>query len=373
MPCTIRRLVVTFCLAAAIWSPLSLAAGATTFRLQAVQSKEIYGPFAFKPAARIRLESGTFTLQVVAGRSFRLVAADAKGKVYGVYELVPGRMIDIGDVLFSITDIKAPATATAAPTASANTKQGKARGFFADSAIALEVDLLNAVSYEWKIDGTGGESDEDMERKSASLRFSKNHMTARIGIITAADWDNTIAGDGSTFENATIEEGSGWIVGIGVDVPIFEDGRWSARVFGEASYRQEELSLQYGAWEVQSITSTTVTNGGSNVVTTTTNLGYVNYDEDATLTETLVLLGAAITYEAPAWFVYAGIKTLPWEDTSLDATVKAGSSNLDIELERKDPVMVYGGLGFVLAGTKCYLEVEGGGESAVRLGLLKEL
>jgi len=35
--------------------------------------------------------------------------------------------------------------------------------------------------------------------------------------------------------------------------------------------------------------------------------------------------------------------------------------------------MAYGGGGVNVGGIKCYLELEGGGETAVRIGLLKEL
>jgi len=346
-------------------------AATTTFYLQGVRSRAKFGPFTFKTGASVKVESGLFKLNLVGDRSFRLISSDT-GKTYGVYELVPGRMIDVGDVLFTITNIKTrKSPADGVPVRALG--PAAARPSFLDGmTLGLELELLNTVPYKWEIDGAEGDSEEDMERTSATLLFQKSFLTASLGLVTSAEWDNTIAGDGSTFENATVEEGRGWIVGVGVDVPVFGEGRWKGSVFGEASYRQEALSLQYGAWEIESIVSTTVTNGASNVVTTTTNLDYVNHDKDATLTEVLVMVGADIVYQAPHWFIYAGLKALPWADTSLDATIVAGSNKFEIEFERKDPVMGYGGVGFIVAGTKCYVEAEGGGETAVRLGLLKE-
>jgi len=346
---------------------------AATFQLQAVLSKETYGPFEFRSGNFVKVESGVFKLQILQDRSFKLVSSDT-GEAYGVYELTPGRIIDVGDVLFTITDIKTPPPPVGTAGNAAGRQVPVSRSMLADTALGLEIELLDAVKYDWAINGAKGENAESVDRNEATLRFRKSFLTGRLGLVTAADWDNTIAGDGSTFENATIEKGAGWLVGLGVDVPIFQDGRWTANVLGEVSYRQETLSLQYGAWEVQSIVSTTTTNSGaSNVVTTTTNLDFINYDEDATLTETLVTLGASIAYEAPAWFIYAGLKTLPWSDAALDATVVVSDKKFEITFERNDPVMAYGGIGFILAGTKCYVEVEGGGENAVRLGLLKTL
>jgi hypothetical protein len=48
-------------------------------------------------------------------------------------------------------------------------------------------------------------------------------------------------------------------------------------------------------------------------------------------------------------------------------------NSFDVTFDRSDPIMVYGGGGFFVKGVKCYLEVEGGGVTAVRLGLSKSL
>jgi len=365
--------LIIFCLTAVFAVGVDAANAGASFKLQAVRSKEVYGPFVFVAGTDLKIESGVFRLNIISGRSFQLIESGTDEK-FGVYEFVPGRMIDIGNVLFTIVDIKQSKPVVSGANFVHQGQRGvvQSKSFISGVELGIEVDLLNNVKYDWDINDASGDSEENMESTSAALTFSKNYINARIGLVTSAEWDNTILGDGSTFENVTIEEGTGWFVGIGVKVPVFQDGRWEGSVFGEASYRKEELSLQYGAWEVESVVTSTVTNGATNV-TTTTNYDYLNYDEDATLTETIVMLGAEISYEAPAWFIYTGIKVLPWSNTELDATVVSGSTNFDITFERNDPVMAYGGGGFNLGGMKCYLEVEGGGETAVRLGLLKEL
>ena len=346
---------------------------AATYKLQAVRSKEIYGPFSFKTDTYVKIESGIFQLKILSGRTFKFVSSDT-GKTYGVYELLPSRIIDVGDVLFSITDIKVPRSTAAAPGARSNvsTERVQSRSVFTDTALGLEFDVLNTVAYDWSINGADGADAEDMERNAVSLRFKRKFLTGRLGLVTAADWDNTVSGGSNTFQNAEIVEGTGWFAGLGVEIPIIEDGRWKAKIFGEIAYRQESLSLEYSE-DVISIVSTTVTNGISNIVTTATSREITYHSDDADLTEIITVLGATVSYEAPAWFVYAGLKVLPWEDTSLDASVTVDGSSLDIELERNDPVMGYGGIGFFVANTKCYVEVVGGGETAVRLGLIMEL
>ncbi len=341
---------------------------ATTYKLQAVRSKEVYGPFSFKPNTYIKIESGIFQLKIISGRTFKLVASDTN-KAYGVYELLPGRIIDVGDVLFTVTDIKTP---KATPVASNRSNTTPAGSVFSDTTISLEFDLLNTVEYDWSLNGADASNAEKMERNSATLRFKRKLLTGRLGLITAGDWDNTVDGTSNTFQNATLVKGTGWIAGLGIEIPVLTDGRWKASIFGELSYKQEELSLQYSE-SVLTIISSVVTNGTSNIVTTATNREITNHSDDATLTEIAATLGANISYTAPRWFIYGGIKVLPWVDTALDAKGSANSSRFKIEFERQDPVIGYGGIGLNLANTKCYVEMEGGGETAIRLGILMEL
>lgn len=342
----------------------ALPVAETTFTLKGVLSHQNYGPFVFRHQAKIKLESGVFQINILAdGKAFTLVDTDS-GLAYGVYELVLGRMIDIGDVLFTITRVDAPPPVTFLPPA--------APSLFDDTSFAIEYTLLNQVAYNWEMNGAAG-GNQNIERKGAALKARKGLFIMQIGLITAADWDHTIVEGGDTFSNAELADGSGWFASAGLSIPVFKEGRWSAVINGETLYRSEELSLQYGAWEIESITSTTDTNAITNVVSTITNLRFVNHDEKATLTETLVTVGVQLSYNAPSWFMYAGLKALPWSDTTLDAVITADDRKYRLTFDRKDPITASGGLGFNIRGTKAYVEIEGGGEMAVRIGLSQDL
>lgn len=340
-----------------------------TFELESTTRQTRYGPFRYQPNAVIAVPPGRYRLEIVSGRSFRCINPATKIS-YGVYEFVPGRIIDIGDMLFTIVNIKSRPRLMAPGSRKTPDRSGMA-AYLRGMAIGLEFDLLSHTDYDWDIDGASGAAPESIDRNAATFRFRKQVLTARFGLVTAAEWDHTIAGDGATFEQVTLEAGTGWFAGVGMDVPVFREGYWSASLSGEAFYRHEEMTLQYGAWEVESIESTTVTNSGSNVVTMTTHYDYVDHDEEATLTETLVILDARLAYKPPAWCLYGGLKALAWADTSLDATIQVEDRRHDIRFERTDSVMGYGGAGFVFAGIRAYVEAEGGGETALRIGLSK--
>lgn len=332
-----------------------------TFTLSGVRSGQDYGPFAFRHGGLLKLESGVFKLNILAdGRAFKLVDTETRLE-YGVYELVLGRMIDIGEVLFTITSISAPPPPSM-------TAQPPTPSLLDDTEFAVELTLLHQTAYDWEINGASG-GDHAIERGSAALKARKGIVTLQIGMTTDAEWDHTIAGDGDIFENAELTDGSGWFAAVGLRIPVFQEGRWSGIVHGEAFFRREELSLQYGAWELESITTVTDTNSTTNAVIVTENRRYNNHDETATLTETLVSIGIELAYNAPSWSWYAGLRALPWSDTSLDAVIRSDDRSFEITFERKDPIMAYGGVGVTIMGIRTYLEVEGGGETAARLGL----
>lgn len=330
-----------------------------TFAMKGVRSHEDYGPFPFRNGTLLKLESGIFRLNILAdNKAFSLTDTES-GLAYGVYELILGRMIDIGDVLFTITNVTTPPSVPV-PTILPSV--------FDDTEFALEISLIDKVAYDWDINDTDSGTD-DVERRNVTLKARKGLFAMQFGLITESDWANTIPGDNSTFIDAELANGSGWFAAAGLSIPVFQEGRWSALVHGETFYRREELALQYGTWEVASITSVVDTNAITNAVSTTTNLRFNNYSKTATLTETLVSIGARLDYHAPSWFLYTGIKALPWSDTSLDAVITSDDRKFKMQFERRDPVMAYGGIGLDIRGLRSYVEVMGGGEKAVQLGI----
>ncbi len=357
------RFLLLCCSSMVLW-----ASDGVSFKLEAMDGNGLYGPFVFSVSEKVVVPSGVFVFDDIKDNLFRLVNPDTD-KQFGYYELVWGRVIDVGGSLYKIVDVVRPEKKEVVH--AVETKLVAKKSFFDDVSFGGQVDLVNNTKYDWKINNRSGGS-ADMQRRLATVSFAKGGVNVRGGLILSSEWDETVGGDGVAFENATLKDGSGWFAGLGLTIPVFRDGGWKADVFGDVSYRTEDLSLKYGGWNASAEVTTSVTNGTTNI-TSRTNYKYINFKEDATLTETLVTIGASLGYESRVWFMYAGVKVLPWNDTSLDATVINGASEYEFSFERSDPVMVYGGGGFFVKGMRCYLEVEGGGVTALRLGLLKEL
>jgi len=121
--------------------PVALHA-APVFRLEAVHSGTRFGPFSFTEGAEIRVDAGTFRLDILQDRAFRLLQDGAADRTYGVYELTYGRMIEIGDSMYTIVDLKQQALQPAGTTGTTVSQPGAA-SFWSGVYCGTEVDLLS--------------------------------------------------------------------------------------------------------------------------------------------------------------------------------------------------------------------------------------
>jgi len=346
----------------------------------------LYGPFTFKTGATIITDRGLFKLQVLQNRAFRL-RASSTGEIFGIYELIPGRIIELADSLYTIVEIKeahAPAptptptpTVTAPPATHRNQPDTTAytttqpRKALPDRfRVALEWEPFGLTYYDWNVQGGDSGTSSPFERQSASILISRNHAYFQLGFVTDAEWDKTLAGDALSYQDLSIVDGQGWWVALGGSYRIFSEGCWSADVSGEVSYRQEEYTIEYSGNEVVGSSDVVVTNASDEVTTNTVyDYDFESKESDADFSEFMVMVDARLTYETPDWTLYGGIEGILYSDISFDETVEVDDTFYDLTFERTHPVSGFIGGGFFLAGFRCYAEGRAGSDTSVRLGI----
>jgi len=354
-----------------------------TFHLEGVRSGRLFGPFPFTTGTRIQLETGMFRLDVMSPAGNFILTDETSGKVFGVYELVPGRIIDAGYQLFTITRVattsqpqpampaKPPATAPplayrpSAPTVTyAPTYQ-----------IGISADLVNQTAYEWTLDGQDGGSAKYVERRGLTLFATRGILTISAGLLADAQWNESIDDPAGRFEQGTLASGTGWTAGLQLLIPVWQEDRWSAAIGTGIQYQRESFDLEYGFRETILIETSPVTNDTPDALTNTTPSEViaaerlVRQSSSATLTETWLQLNARIAYTAPSWFVYAGLRALPWIETDLSAAFEWEDQRIPLTFERRDPLSGFGGLGFTYQDLNAYAEFEAGGINSLRVGI----
>ena len=359
----------------------SVAEGNTVnFRLQAARSQRAFGPFSYINGARIRLETGDYQLAIRDGQHFRLVDP-VRNVSFGDYKLVLGRMIDVDETLFTIaaiTDAGTPRGPSMVAATAAGTRIPEKRGGVAGTRIPVTIGGgydQSATSYRWEANGKQRGSAHDIERARWGAWLSRDWWSIRGGISTDVSWNHTIAGDGATFQEATLDSGSGWWVGADVIYPFFDAGRWSADALGAFSYSSEEMTLSYSQLTSRQASREELVEGSTNetVQVSYTELLYQDTANEATLQEWLIQVGATLTYTTERWMLYGGVNIDLATEAELSATIKTSSTVYELDVEREHPITLWGG-GKVTLGTATRVLLEGraGSSTGIRIGIERE-
>lgn len=364
-----------------------------TFYLEGVRSGRLHGPFTFTTGTAVNLETGTFRLDVLSAAGNFILTEERTGTVFGVYELVPGRMIDAGYQLFTITRLSSttlrPGTIPARPPVAPGSAPPRPRSATAGSAlfahdykVGIVADLIHQIAYEAKIDGQEGARAKYIERRGATLFAARGILTLTAGLLADVKWQETIDDPAGRFEQGTLASGTGWTASMQLRVPAWADGRWSASLGGGVHYQREAFDLEYGSWETVRIDSPITTNDVPNDPTNGLTNGvpedlapvpveqFVRHSRTATLSETWVSLTARLDYTAPTWFVFGGLRALPWVETDLSAAIEIDNQRIPLSFKRRDPFSGYAGAGFSYQDIHSYVEFEAGGVNALRIGIM---
>ena len=360
-----------------------------TFFLEGVRSGRLHGPFTFQTGTSIQLETGTFRLDVLSAAGSFILTEQRSGAVFGVYELVPGRIIDAGYQLFTITRIaaqplppgQAPMHPPATPGLHAGTSHTPPVVAFPHSPyrVGVIIDLIHQIAYDWTLDGVNGESARYIERRGATLSLSRGIITLTAGLLADASWQETMWDPLGRFEQGTLSSGNGWKTGLSLLVPVFADGRWSASIGGGVEYQRETFDLEYGRWEIINGAPPAVTNGVFNGETNGDMLDeedpiaterFVRQSQSAILSETILNVTVRLDYTAPNWFAFAGLYAVPWSETDLQGAIQIDDQRIPLSLERRHPFSGYAGVGFTYQDVHSYVEIEAGGINAIRLGVM---
>lgn len=368
------------------------------FFLEGVRSGQLHGPFPFRSGSKLTLKTGTFRLDVLSAKGDFLLTDEKTGSVFGVYEMIAGRMIDVGYQLFTITRIstrlqpppRMPTQPPAVPQPSSPRRQPQnqvvpqrtqpthfAKKYNASTpyTISAIVDVQNEVAYNWSIDGRDGGSAKFVERKGATFLFQKGIFSASASILMDGNWEESVDDISGQFSNASLANGTGWNLGVNIDIPVFSDGYWSASVGGGIQYQRESFDLEYDrriARITTPVSTNTVAAGSTNDVAPQTpiiSMQFIQETEDASLDEIWLNLNARLEYSTPTWFIYAGIHAMPWRNTALDADITIEGQSFPLEFEQKDPLSGFAGVGMHLGKTRSYAEFQAGGINAIRIGL----
>jgi hypothetical protein len=381
------------------------AAERTTFRLESMDRKSVYGPFELGNGTRVVIEGRQYVLFVHPDNSVEFKSLET-GRITGPHGFVKGRIVKMDDEFYTIIDVKKVKTARAPAAAEPDRAGGAVAGGSVPTGppavrppvragppvrsaagvghrervaprrvvqprteAAVEFDFVGSILYDADVRAVFSESETEFEEKRIAFLIRRDPVYFRFGPIWDGEWDEEIDGPELTFEDARIDEGTGWWIAVGLSRSFSVGDAWTATAYGEGSYVRKEYTLSYDAWDETTVVVPS-TNGGPSTVETALTFG--PRDTEFTLKEWLISGGGILSVALGNWSVYSGIEFLLLSDVSVDGVIQARGFPYVVDLDRSDRVTVWGGIDVTFGDSRLYAEASALEEQRITLGFARQ-
>ena len=394
-------------LRAAICAVLFLVAAvqaAGQFFLTETRDKSVAGPYTMYDGAKVRIGGVLYEIQSRENDRASFVSTADKSS-FGPFQLVDGRIMRIGDGSYSFSwksasrNQAAPVASHSAASASAGVPRPVREKPIAEfdpippkpemldvpeperqrTVAPLNLPALPNASrplawaawlapvdmtpVEWSVESASG-SNSDIKRFSVGGAITLNSWLAEAQLSTGVKCGEIIP-EGLGISNSSMDDGSGWSLGVGYKRPFLREDGWtaSAGLFGRI--RQDKGDL----------TATTLVSTGS---TDTNNLGNV-YSEFETssssvkVTELTLRIDLELAYEQEFWKAYVDILVQPVSEMDVSGGIRYGDDMLGVSAKHNDPIgLRVGGWYELDEGWRVAGDLTVGMESLLRLGVMRE-
>lgn len=388
------RLAAIVALTAATWLMPSLSTAqqtpgaASRFTLAETRTGAVSGPYTLYNGARIRVGGELFKIIIDGDRRVSFVSET--GEKYGPYQPVPGRIMQIGNAMYSFNRQGASAQTATRPREPA--KEAPIAEFAplppkpepiaipdetprrsvtplnlpslpdADSPLAWKAWFapVDNTPLKWEVESFKGKS-ADFKRKTLGAGLSYDSWFGEAAYSFSGESPAMIP-DGLGLSGTSIDDASGWSFGIGYKRPFLKEGGWtaSAGLFGRI--RQDK-----GDARATSFVSTgeADTNNAENVVSS-----YAEQKSSVKISEKTLRLDFDLSYGYGRFCGYAGLRLQPVSSVSVSGHIPSGDEKLKLSAKHDDAIGFSCGSSYSFSNSlNIFAELEMGIETRLRLGL----
>lgn len=366
-------------------------AGGNRFTLANTKSGQISGPFTIYHGARVRLGGDLYRISLDGDRRISF-SGGPNGESYGPYQTVDGRLMQIGDAMYSFSwgaaarpTVQSPAPkkpAREAPIAEfapmppkpemiaipAETERRTVKPLdlpsLPDASKPFEWNFwlapIDSTEFKWKVESVEGNS-ADLERRTVGAGLSLNSWSADAAYSTSGK-SSAVLPDGLGLSGTSIDDASGWSIGAGYKRPLLKEGGWtaSAGIFGRIRQDKGDLSAT-------TLVSTDVadTNNLGNVISS-----FESSKSSVKVTEKTVRLDFDLGYRYRSFYGFAGLQLQPVSSVSVSGSLPNAGDNLKISAKHDDPIgFVAGGFWEFGNGLRVFSDFSLGIDKRLRFGL----
>ena len=371
---------VTFFLLAA-----ATAFSASPFYLSETKSHALYGPFTLYDGAKIRVAGTLYSLSVAGDR---ITFGGVPGGPFGPYQTVNGRIMRIGDSMYSFfwkdavrTQPVAPVRAPEPPIAEFDPMPPMPERIEVPEPESRHVEPLDLpplpdatkpVSWfawvapvdntpiEWKIESAKG-NETDYKRTSLGGGLAINSWFSSLRLSTGGK-SGDIVKKGMGVTSSSLSDGTGFALEAGYKRPFLSQNGWVASGGIYGMLRRDKADLK-----TRSLihTSETDTNNVTNIKSY-----YRTRTSSLKLTEYTLGLDIDLAYVTDFWSAYVGVLIQPLSSLDVSGGLPYGDDDLKLEASHDDPLAArIGGWYEMDAGWRITAEAIFGMETLIRLGV----
>lgn len=380
------------CKRLAVLAAAFIAAGAfaanDSFTLTDIRDLRTYGPFPRMDGAKASIGGADYRIKMQWQGRISFVSLSS-GVEWGPIQIIEGRLGVIGGKTYKVS-----LSATGQPSAGTRRTGSGASSFVQQppampemieipepqprrSVAPLDLPLLPKtedilMASAWLAPVDNEPADWKINSKSAGDGDIK-----RISVGAAIDWREwrlsgsyspSVKGDGirsggTGLVNASLDDGTGWAIGIRYMRPFLIEGGWSAKAGIRGMLRRDSGDLK---------SSSLVSSGESDTnIVGNVKSSYENRTTTAEFTELSLWIDLELAYSGNGWGAKAGISMVPISEFDISASIPYGHSSIKLDAERSTPIAVSAGGWYEYEDWRFFSDLSFGADSMFRMGVAR--
>lgn len=336
------------------------------FWLQNTITRETFGPVVRQTGFRFKIKSEDFiVLNSVPGKI--RVATYPDGTAFGPYDIVPGRILDLGTYAFTVLNVQTAVVPDLPPEmrdlsgfqVKGDPKKARLpeKPKFVKKEVPMEewplriggwLEPSRKAKYDWTVGGFAGEKALSLKSSRIGARVEWGNGFLQLGIINDSKQTGSLTPAMTSLDSLSISGGSGFSVSGGWYHPIPVEEHWDFLIGGLFEWNSESYDLNARALvrtetKVESETTAEVADDGAETAEETSEVLY-SYDyrdvsSGLDLSEFILGLVGGIEYHEDIWGGRALLRADLLSDVSTSGAVEVNGTDLSVSGKRSHPIV----------------------------------
>ncbi|MGI5868745.1 MAG: hypothetical protein ACOX9C_04790 [Kiritimatiellia bacterium] len=395
-------------LALALQAQAQATKGYTMFWLTETITGTTAGPFVNKPGNRVRASGREWT--ILAAQPGKILFTDTAAQdLYGPYDLVLQRIIDLGDVAFSFSRIEpfrgddpsadiasrtSPAPRIRRPTIVRPERwepdelpgTNPAEHAKRPSAFSLEklirpptavlwYEPFREIKYDWSVGDYSGSRGAKTETTRYGISGAWRNFFFEGGMVSDAETAGSLVPNGAFLSDLCLSSGSGYMLRGGYCHSFVIDGGWNGNLGGCLSCEKTEYDMRASTFIRRDTGEATADAEASDTEAAgETGIQYTHehFEESVEMEEFALTFLGGIDYTSQYWGVGLYFTLDLYTDTSFSGSVAVRDETFDLSADRTHPIAVMiAGWYSPFADYRVGASASTGAETLIRLGFGK--